>query len=244
MNNDCTILFICLLMIMIGCKEHCRQEYNGLYKETVSVTIDGMLDNEEWKDSKQELNFTFPWQDMKAPATAFFSKMDAERLYFAFKVEDEDIVIVDSNSELAVAKGDRVEIFFAQNKDLQEYYCLEMGPNGKVLDYKASFYRKFDNSWNCPGLRVEAKINPNGYTVEGSLPVAVLESLGIYNPESTDRFFLIGLYRGEFSHTTSDKPKEEWISWVRPDTKEADFHVPSSFGCFCLQSDLSENAQK
>jgi hypothetical protein len=240
MKHGLNMFFICLVPFIIGCKNPCLKEYNGLYKESAEVTIDGRVDKEEWKDSNQEQDFTFPWQDIKAPTTAFYSKVDAEQLYFAFQVADKNVVIIDSNEELAVAAGDRVEIFFAQNKSLQEYYCLEISPNGKVLDYKASFHRKFDNSWNCPSLKIEANLTSDGYIVEGSIPLEVLENLGIYNRNRGEPCFLMGLYRGEFSHTTTNKVKEEWISWIKPDTKEADFHVPSSFGCYCIQSISSE----
>lgn len=60
---------------------------------------------------------------------------------------------------------------------------------------------------------------------------------------------LCGLYRAEFSHDRSGKaveqekslhnlgrkvegppPIEEWISWVDPQRKEEDFHVPATLG--------------
>lgn len=223
-------------MIMLGCKEYCPQKYiAALNKETIAIKVDGKLDNEEWNDTKQEINFTFPWQDRMPPATEFYAKIDVKRFYFAYRIEDTDIVMVDSYRESDVASGDRVEIFFAKSQDLKEYYCLEIGPSGRVLDYKASFYREFDDSWDFPNLMVDASINQGGYTVEGSIPVEVLKDLGIYNLEKTGPCFLIGLYRAEFSHTKSNEPQAEWISWIRPDTKEPDFHVSSSFGCLYIK---------
>lgn len=228
--------FISLFGVLPGGNEHCPQKYEtSLKKETITIEVDGKLDDEEWGDVKQEINFTFPWQDRMPPPTEFFAIMDTSHFYFAYRVEDKDIVMRESGRESDVAAGDRVEIFFAGSQDLEEYYCLEIGPGGSVLDYKASFYRKFNDSWDFPGLLVKANLTRNGYTVEGSIPVEVLKSLGIL--EKAYSCFLIGLYRAEFSHTKSKEPRAEWISWVQPDTKDPDFHVPSSFGCFCIKPD-------
>jgi hypothetical protein len=134
-----------------------------------------------------------------------------------------------------VARGDRVEVFFAKDPDLEDYYCIEMAPNGKILDYTAFYYRQFNNSWDFPKITVEARVNDGGYTIEGKIPLQVHKDLGILK-ENKPSCFLMGVYRGEFSHSDSGNIKEEWISWIKPNTEEPDFHVPSSFASLCIES--------
>ena len=75
---------------------------------------------------------------------------------------------------------------------------------------------------------------PDGYDVEGRLSPRALKGLGVdvwsVHP------LMVGVYRGEFSRRASGEIDESWISWVRPDAEEPDFHIPSSFGC--LRFDL------
>ena len=178
---------------------------------------------------------TFPWRDKAAPPTAFSLQSDGEALYFAFRVTDEDVVIIEGSpeNERLVAQGDRVEMFFAQDLELKEYYSLEIDPKARVLDYRGSFYRRFDNEWEAPGLEVAARQRPDGYDVEGRLPFSALESMGL-RPTSGEPL-LAGVFRGEFSHGETTV-EESWISWVIPDAEKPDFHIPSSFGCLQLET--------
>jgi hypothetical protein len=213
------------------------KEYMGFYKNDSKVKVDGKLDKREWKHVKKESDFTFPWLNREPPVTEFYAKVDGQYFNFAYRVIDKDIVLTDFRKESDVAQGDRVEIFFAKSRDLAEYYCLEIDPNANVLDYKASFYRNFDDTWDFQGLLVAAKINKDGYVVEGRIPIEELKSLGMFDTREKGSCFLMGLYRAEYSAAQSDKPQVEWISWIRPDTTEPDFHVPSSFGSFCIASE-------
>src|SRR5206468_11014849 len=111
-------------------------------------------------------------------ATEFRAFADAERLYFAFDVRDDDVVVEkDFAGESTLDREDRVEIFFARDAGLERYFCLEIDPLGRVHDYAASHYRKFDNSWPCPGLQAAGKLHPGGYTVEVALPLKTLDQL-------------------------------------------------------------------
>ena len=52
-----------------------------------------------------------------------------------------------------------MEVFFARDAALSRYFCVELDPLGRVHDYAASLYRKFDSSWNCPGLRARGGLS-------------------------------------------------------------------------------------
>ncbi len=106
--------------------------------------------------------------------------------------------------------------------------------SGNKLDYKATFHRKFDFSWNCPtDLKTAGSRKEKSYIVEGGIPLKSLESLGLPSLESGE--LRVGVYRAEFDHGEGEAPVENWISWVNPNKMEEDFHVPYSLGIFRLE---------
>ena len=119
-----------------------------MFRQDLKVVVDGELREKIWEDAYWEKSFRFPWRTMEAPATEFCSVTSDDLLYFAYTVIYDGIVFASGpmGEERGVAKGDRVEIFFAVDDALKEYYCLEISPKGRVLDSRASHYRQFDHS--------------------------------------------------------------------------------------------------
>ena len=194
------------------------------------ISLDGGLDAPAWQEADCETRFSFPWEDRQVPRTEFRAFFDEEAFYFAFHVEDDDIVLADDfRNKLDVMREDRVELFFALDDALAQYYCLEIDPLGRVLDYSASYYRRFDFSWSLAGLQAVGRPWPGGYCVKGLIPLRALAALGlpVADPERPIRF---GIYRTAFRHADGPGHIEHWISWVDPGTPEPDFHVPASFG--------------
>ncbi|UCF43137.1 MAG: carbohydrate-binding family 9-like protein [Planctomycetota bacterium] len=221
-----------ILTAAAGCASNpCPKTYDVRYVPEARINVDGILDESDWNKAYCETDFSFPWEDRAAPATKFRALRDDDSLYFFFNVHDEDVVVEEKfDTESVVAREDRVEIFFAYDDKLKEYFCLEVDPLGRVLDYAASYYRRFDNSWSLPGVRAAASITSEGYTVEGSAPLKSLEALGL-PPLGPGRVLKVGLFRADFNRGQNSKLHEHWISWVDPGTKQPDFHVPSAFGC-------------
>jgi hypothetical protein len=105
---------------------------------------------------------------------------DGEVFRFRFDCVDEDLVLPDGPTAKERALGaDRVEIFFATDLSLQRYFGLEMSPQGDVADYAARFYREIDWNWSCEGLVLQPEIRESGYSVSGSIPLEVLQDLGV-----------------------------------------------------------------
>jgi hypothetical protein len=203
--------------------------YEAHYVANAKIGRDGLLDASEWEKANVETRFSFPWEDRAAPRTEFRALFDERALYFAFRVDDDDVVLVkDFRRKDDVVHEDRVELFLALDEKLAEYFCLEMDPLGRVLDYRASHYRKFDFSWTLPGLEVAGRQAGGGYAVDGMIPLALLKSLGFPSPGPACSI-KFGIYRAEFRHEEGGAV-EGWISWVDPRTKEPDFHVSESFG--------------
>lgn len=129
--------------------------------------------------------------------------------------------------------GDRVEMFLTADEKLDTYYCLEIDPTGRVFDYAASFYRKFRESWQWPDnqLHVKSHRSEVGYSILYSISLRSLIELKLLKNNE----LRVGLYRGRCMEIDLENEKMQWASWVKPDSEEPDFHIPSSFGVFRLE---------
>lgn len=177
-------------------------------------------------------DFVFPWSSKPAPRTEFRATVVGERLHFSFDCADRDLVIArEWHGESTLDGEDRVEIFFARDAALPRYFCIEIDPMGRVHDYAASHYRKFDSAWDCPGLRTSARRTADGYRVDASLPLTALATM-LGKPVRSGDTVLAGLFRAEFyghEKHTHGEADDNWLSWVQPTAKTPDFHVPSAF---------------
>jgi len=182
-----------------------------------------------WDMANELDNFSYPWSNETPQKTLFKALWDEQYLYFKFEVTDSNILtFVDKNDKMEIVKSDRVELFFTCDNALDTYYCLEMDPLGRILDYKASFHRNFDYNWEWPGggLQVISSITDSGYTVEGSITLKSLKKLNLLQSKS----IYTGIYRGECIELIGNNASLEWISWIDPKIPEPDFHVRDSFG--------------
>ena len=134
------------------------------------------------------------------------------------------MVYVETNHKLEVIHSERVEIFFRSDEKLNPYYCLEMDPNGRVLDYEATHYRNFNRDWQWPDdLEIQTKIESDKYILTGKIKLKTLEDLKLLQGNQIQA----GLYRGHCSALEGKKATLKWISWVDSKTPEPDFHVAS-----------------
>ena len=187
-----------------------------------------------WDDALVLRGFSYPWSAQPPPGMSFRALWDDERFYFRFDVETtRALTYVHINNKIEVVDSDRVEIFLRCNDQLDPYYCLEMDPLGRVLDYRARFYRKFEYEWQWPGenqLQVKSNYRKSGYIVEGYITIASLKELNLLNNNELQA----GLFRGECLKMRDPQSSFAWISWVKPESVRPDFHIPSSFGVIRL----------
>lgn len=154
--------------------------------------------------------------------------------YFRFDTEDQSITEkTGDDNENAVAGGDRVELFLSGTADLASYYCIEISPRGKVLDYHAKYYRLFDDKWDLDGLITDVRRSRNGYVAEGKIPVGFFRSL-LRGEALSGRYIGAGIFRAELA-AASKQPDFTWFSWVHPKSPAPDFHIPSAFGVFLFE---------
>ena len=215
--------------------------YQVRYVPDAKLGLTGYGDDPAWSLANVERNFVFPWKtNVAAPLTEFHALCDDVFLYFCFRVEDADIVVLETlRNKLDILAEDRVELFFSRDCQMDDYYQLEIDSRGRVYDCHSSYYRQQDREWHWPGLETKAAMLANGYVVEGRMPLASFETLA-FPPLRPGVKILCGLYRAEFSHDrrspspanrqTGVPPLEDWMSWIDPKTPTPDFHIPSSLG--------------
>jgi hypothetical protein len=189
-----------------------------------------------WDEALVLTGFSYPWLVQSPPVMSFRALWDDARFYFRFDIEATRVrTYVHDNHKIEVMDSDRVEIFLKSDDRLDPYYCLEMDSLGRVLDYKACFYRKFDYTWQWPGtnhLQVESTLTDSGYRVNGSITLASLGQLNLIKNKELQ----VGLFRGECLKNRDPESRFSWISWIKPESVRPDFHIPSSFGVIKLET--------
>lgn len=200
---------------------------------TRALTLSGKGDDLQWKTAHVLSDFHYPWEKEKTPPTTFKALHDGAWVYCLFDVKDSSVYIhVDTNDKSEVAASSRAEIFFKADDKLNPYYCLEIDPLGRVLDYEGTYHRQFNGKWSWPKDQLIVKTNQrnDGYTVEFAVSKASLQKLGLLK----DGTLQAGIFRADCVRT-SGETEFKWISWGHPDSPTPDFHIPSSFGLLRLE---------
>src|SRR5690625_2089603 len=163
MNNDVLKLLVLIIIILStnGCLLlNSNKNYFEISSTNKIIDIDGFIGELEWKDASTIYYLNSPWDYSTPDSTIFRALWSRNNFYFCFEVIDHDLVILDNEDELSVANGDRVELFFSPTADLSSYFCLEINPVGNLLDYEASYYRKFNFSWDLNNYNIVGKKTP------------------------------------------------------------------------------------
>ncbi len=200
------------------------------------ITLDGLGKDSLWQQANLLQEFVFPWQDRIPPETSFRALYNEKYFYFKFEVADTSLVLwEDSSKNMAVTGSDRVELFFAANDSLKPYFQLEMDPRTWVFDARSNYYRKVDSDWKWEGMQTYCSIFPQGYILEGRIPMDSFETLGLWKDAEKSRL-LCGIFRAEFVPIRPDSIQHNWISWIIPQSLTPDFHIPSAFGQLLFES--------
>ncbi len=200
------------------------------------IQISGNGKDKAWNSVVTLSDFSYPWREENAPLTEFKALYDDTHFYFLYRAIDADVITKEGTlAEKAALNSDRVELFFKGKDDVQPYYSLELDAKGRTLDTKANFGQKVDFDWTWPAneLIVKSSVDEFGYWIEGSISFASLRQLGLYHD---DNILRTGLYRAEYVKGPNEKVSTKWISWIKPDSKTPNFHIPSSFGTLVLNS--------
>lgn len=165
--------------------------------------------------------FHAPWDGL-TNSTRFTCHSSSDKFFFNFEVVDSTLTLTEPfTGERDVEPEDRVELFFSPDAKLKNYYCAEIDYVGRVLDYQASYYRKFDFDWDFSTLQLWTSMTDFGYRVMGSIDLEELNALGI----DTAGGFYLGVFQDDFKPDGS----VHWYSLIPTDDAEPDFHKPDVF---------------
>jgi hypothetical protein len=228
-------------LITTGCYlKNCQKIYYIKYIPESKINLDGNLEESDWLKANLEVGFTFPWEERSVPLTEFRAFVNDKHFYFSFNVHDSEVIFDEEfTNESALDREDRVEFYFTPDETLKKYFCIEIDPLGRVHDYIASYYRRFDSSWDCSGIITAGRLTERGYTIEGKIPLKTLDELGLPSFNS-EKPLVTGIFRAVFKYGLDNKIGEHWISWIDPKTRKPDFHVSSSFGCLQIISEAHQ----
>ena len=223
-------------MVALGSNTHRkdRPKSYAVKKITGDISLSGKGDDLRWRSAQAVSDFNYPWEKAPPLPTTFKALHNGDWLYGLFEIQDPKVYLSQhTNEKTEVAASSRAEIFFKIDDHLTPYYCLEIDPTGRVMDYKASYYRQFDMEWSWPKGHLLAKTTQtiDGYSIEIAISKKSLKELGLLN----DKTLQVGLYRADCFPQPQGPPEFKWISWEKPDSKTPDFHIPSSFGLLQLE---------
>jgi hypothetical protein len=209
------------------------KEYQVILIDQNEQNSNGILDSDLWRKANSLADFCSPWNTDSFSKIEFRALWDLENLYFNFRVFDTDIYIDQKdNSFDSIGNSDRVELFFRTNENLNPYYCLEMDPHARIMDFKAYPDKNFDFDWKWPEnhLEITASKDKISFIVEGKISIESLNGLNLIH----NNIIEAGVYRAKFSKDENLKHEPTWIPWVNPNTETPNFHIASSFGKFIL----------
>jgi len=236
-------VFISLVFTVISCKNTSNTNEKKFIHQYIvhntdeeEIVVDGIIDEPAWQKAKTISNFILPWEKVKAQPTKFKALYDNRKFFFSFSVVDTEIVLLDSiKTEEDLIYEDRVEIYFAfDNKLDKPYYCAEIDPKGRLLDYRTTFPRQFDFAIDWGKIETAAVITDSGYTVEAAVSLDNMKKLG-YKIIGSNTVLNVAVFRADFEKTENDSITEHWQAWINPNVPEPDYHVPSSFGKFVFK---------
>jgi hypothetical protein len=198
------------------------RDYSEAFINTGIVCVDGNLD--DWDTTNAIQGLFDPWGNKSKDNTIFNYTITDNYFNFYFITEDSTSTVSPYLGEDSVAEGDRVELFFSPTKKIHKYYCVEISPEGNVLDYSAEYYRNFNNEWDFETLLIAIKRCENNCIYEGMINMQELNALGF-----RDKLYL-GVFRADYQ----GDEKVNWYTNEIPNSKKPDFHIPSAFGKILL----------
>lgn len=209
------------------------KNYNVNRIEKNILQINGLGDNPFWSKAEILTDFISPWNDLKPEKIEFRALWDTEHIFFCYTVYDTNVHIDRQDDSVdSIGESDRVEIFFRTDAALDPYYCLEIDPTPRIMDFKASPKKKFDFDWNWPknDLIVKSNIKEDRFIVEIAISIQSLKNFDLIKDNSIEA----GIYRAKYTKQENNLFEPTWISWVNPNTQSPNFHTPDSFGILTL----------
>ena len=188
----------------------------------------------KWRKAEVLSDFCSPWDDKPFEKIEFRSLYDKNNIYIHFKIKDSQVYIdTTNNQKSSINNSDRVELFFKSNNTLDPYYCLEIDPSSRLMDFKARPNKQFDFNWNWPkkDIKIKSCIASSYFTVELQISIASLNKFGLIQNDEIQT----GIFSVKYKQKVNNNYEPTWCSWVNPNTKTPNFHTITSFGVLKLK---------
>jgi len=199
-----------------------------------SLIITRRKEKTDWTSLAVLCQLQYPWdEDSQLAKTHFKAYHTGKYLHFQFSAFTDQVLIYRKvNDKLEVRFSERVELFFREDPSMKNYYCLEMDPALRVLDYHAQHYRQFNRAWQWPdNLNLVCHSQADAYILSGKIKLQTLSELKLLK----DNVLEAGVYRGHVLSLQGEEADIRWSTWVKPEAEKPDFHIPSSFGQWLLE---------
>jgi len=196
-----------------------------------NILLSGKGTDVLWNKANELTDFSSPWDKEPVKEIAFKALWSDSHLYLKFRVADGQVHITNNDSDVCtetIGESDRVELFFRTNDQLNPYYCLEIDPSPRVMDFIAKPNKDFDFDWQWPSedIQVKSHIDTEHFTVEIALSLQSLKDFDLLNNNGIET----GIYRAKYNKQVDGSFEPTWIPWVNPGTESPNFHIASSFG--------------
>lgn len=211
-------------------------------KATGKITIDGRLDEADWKHAPHTERFVDIEGDTKPRPkykTTVQMLWDEDYFYVAATLEEPNVVARLQQRDTIIWKENDFEVFIDPDNDGIDYYEFEVNARNTMMDLIITHpYRsggEFIMPWDCPGLQhaiyVDGTLNnasdtDRGWTVEMAIPVRALRKNFGYTQGLTDQE---PSWRVNFSRVQWLCPDHE-ENWVWSPTGRVDMHMPERWG--------------
>jgi len=233
------------------------REYN-VKKTSGSLTIDGMLTEQDWEQSTLTEPFVIYFNGAATNLNTQSKFLwDDEYLYIGFICEDPDVWAILENRDDHLWNGEVVEILCDPNGDGLDYFEVQVNPLGTILDLlmtKAYYLGgSADLSWNLDSIKagvwIQGTINNYAepdtmWTCEVALPFAELAFMAPnqnFPPQQGDEWRMLTT-RYDYPRDGSQVFDPEVSSWNQTQS-QGGFHVPTKFGrlVFSVETAVSIN---
>jgi len=209
------------------------KNYNVNRIEKNKLTISGKGDDKLWGSADVLTDFISAWDKEPVKKIEFKSLWDTDNFFFYFKVYDNKVHINKTDDSVdSIGESDRVELFFRSDANLSPYYCFEIDPTPRIMDFIAYPNRNFDFNWDWPkqDIFVKSEIKEDYFIVEGAISLASLKKFDLIKNNKIET----GVFRAKYNEQKDGNFEPTWISWVNPNTETPDFHTATAFGILHL----------
>jgi len=206
-------------------------------RATSAIQIDGQLTESAWNQATQTDAFVDTMSGGRAPVNAKARVLwDDENLYVAFEVDDRFLKSQFSSLDDELWTEDCVEIMIDPGGRGQNYFEMQVSPQGIVFDTRYDRRRvpapKGHHTWNSglqTSVNVRGTVNDDdqdqGYTAEIAIPWGAFNAgTPAYQRPAPGATWRMNLYVMDVQEDGGQRA----AAWSPP--RVGDFHVPNQFG--------------